>query len=532
MRRQTETYKFTLTSKAIDECSDKAKNFAKSIKLSDSDCLKYAFTVDEILLKTSDVAEGSDVTFTTGTKFFRPYMSVGIVSNPYNAFSDDEEAGSLLGNSILKNLGLSPDYSYSNGTNTYLFHMKKKRMNPFFTLLIALALAVICGSLGMLMPEALRMGILDGFLTPIYDKFFDVLSCTAGPMVFLSVAWGIYGIGDAATLRQIGRRLLSRYIGVVFLATIVFSFICIPAFSLKFSAVSGENAGIGAIFEMILDIIPRNIFSPFVDGNTLQIIFLAIVIGLALLFLGQKTTSVARAVEQINYMVQFLVEFICRLVPFFIFIAIVEMMWSDATDVIKSVGKFFIVFALCVVANVLAMLTYTSINNRVSPLLLFKKGLPTLLIGLTTASSAAAFGPNITACNKSYGIDQKMTAFGVPLGMVIFKPGTAINYLAISLFCCGAYDVQISASWFATLVFTVAILAIATPPIPGGAITAYTVMFAQLGIPVEALAIAIACDTLADFISTGSDQFLIPLELLNQAKKLGMVDREILTKKK
>lgn len=530
MRKQIETYQANLTPEIIDECSERAKCFAESLKLSGRDCMKYALAVDEILLKTSDAVGEAAIEFKTGTRYFRPFMSVGITAAPFNVFESNEEDGSVLGNSILKNLGLSPEYSYVKGVNTYFFNIRKKRINPLFTLLISLALAVFCSMLGLLLPDSFRSRILDGFLTPIYDTFFNILGSIAGPMVFLSVAWGIYGIGDVMTLKKIGKKLLASYMGVVFLITLIFSIVCVPALSLKLSGAAEESQGITAIFTMILSIIPSNIFSPFIDGNTLQIIFLAAIVGIALLFLGQKTNSVAKAVEQINFMVQFLIEFICKLVPFFIFIAIIEMMWSDKAAQLMTVGEFFAVFISCIIAELVLIVSYTSIKNHVSPFILIKKGLPTLLIALTTASSAAAFGPNITACNNSYGIDKKFTAFGVPLGMVIMKPTSAINYLAISLYCCGAYNVNISLPWFITMVFTVAVLAIATPPVPGGAIAAYTVMFAQLGIPAEALAIAIVCDTLADFLATGADQFLIPLELLNQASRLGMVDRKTLCK--
>ena len=531
MKRQIETYKYILEPKSVDECVGVSESFVRSIRLSEKDCKRYALSVDEILVKTSDVTDSAEFSLITGTKFFRPFMRLEISSEPFNAFAQEEEDGSLLGNSVLRNLGLSPEYSYANGKNVYHFQMKKKRINPFLLLLIALFSALACGFIGMLLPESFRTAVLDNFFTPVYDTFFNILGSVAGPMVFLSVAWGIYGIGDAATIKKIGKRLLGSYVGVVFLLTFLFSFVCLPAFSLNFSKISEGGQGLSAIFAMLLNIIPSNIFSPFIDGNTLQIIFLAIVIGIALLFLGQKTKSVAKAVEQINYVVQFLVEFICKLVPFFIFIAIIEIMWSDKMDVLKTVGQFFAVLIACLVLAIIIMVLYTGIKNRVNPVTVFKKGLPTLLIALTTASSAAAFGPNVAACKESYGIDEKMTAFGIPLGMVIFKPATAISYLAISLYSCKAYNIEISPSWFVMMIFTATILAISTPPVPGGAITAYTVMFAQLGIPAEALVIAIACDTLADFITTGTDQFLIPLGLLNQAGKLGMVDHETLCKK-
>ncbi len=532
MKRTIETYNYKLTPQDMDLCTATAEEFAKGIKLSEKDCKRYALSIDEILLRTRDVISDAEIKLSTGIKFFRPFMQLEIKSDAFNAFARDEEDGSNFGNSVLRHLGLSPEYSYLNGINTYYFQMKKKSLNPLFSLLLALASAIIVSLLGMLMPDAIRLNILEGFLTPIYDTFFNILGSIAGPMVFLSVAWGIYGIGDAATIKKIGRKLLGSYIRGVFFFTILFSVICLPIFSLSFSKTGGSGQGLSAIFTMLLNIIPGNIFSPFIDGNTLQIIFLAVVIGIALLFLGQKTASVAKAVEQINYVVQVLIEFICKLVPFFIFVVIIEMMWSDKADALKTVGKFFAVFIACVVFAIVIMLVYTGIRNHVNPIALFKKGLPTLLIALTTASSAAAFGSNISACQKAYGIEEKMTAFGIPLGMVIFKPATAISYLVISLYSYSEYNSEVSVSWFIIMIFTAAILAIATPPVPGGAIRAYTVIFAQLGIPVEALTIAIACDTFLDFIATGADQFLIPLGLLNQSEKLGMIDRKILCNNK
>lgn len=255
------------------------------------------------------------------------------------------------------------------------------------------------------------------------------------------------------------------------------------------------------------------------------------VIGIAMLFLGRKTTSVAKAVEQINHIVQFLVEFISKLVPYFIFIVLVRMIWSNTLSIMLTVGKLFCVFIAAIIVMLIGMVVYTSICTHTGISLLVKKGLPTLLIALSTASSAAAFGTNMTACHKSYGIDDKISSFGIPLGMVTFKPATAVCYMAMSLFFAQMYSVDISIAWIIIMLFSASTLAIATPPIPGGSITSYTVLFAQLGIPAEAIAIALACDALFDFISTGVDQFLLPMVLLNQAGKLGMVDRKVLLDK-
>lgn len=82
------------------------------------------------------------------------------------------------------------------------------------------------------------------------------------------------------------------------------------------------------------------------------------------------------------------------------------------------------------------------------------------------------------------------------------------------------------------MLITSVILSVATQPIPNGGMASYAVLFAQLGIPMDALAIALACETVFDFVITGFDQFNIPLILLNQAGRLGLVDREKLLKNK
>ena len=72
------------------------------------------------------------------------------------------------------------------------------------------------------------------------------------------------------------------------------------------------------------------------------------------------------------------------------------------------------------------------------------------------------------------------------------------------------------------------VIAIATPPIPGGGAVGYTVLFAQMGIPMEALAIALTIDIITDFIITAFEMLALPLSLVNIAASLGMIDEKIL----
>lgn len=531
MKTKTEDFEAELSASIIDEFSDKIRAFLTSQKFSNSDIVRYALTCEEIMLKTMETfGEGVPVTLSFGVKFLRPFINIKIRCDAYNVFSDKENMQGVLGSGILKNLGLSPDYTYGNNENSYFFRIRKKSLNPLVTFAIAVSAAAIFGSVGMLFPEWIRSALLTNVFEPLHDGFSNVLGCIAGPMIFIAVAWGIYGIGDVATLKRIGQRMIRSYIRTLYLFVCLFSVIGLFVFNLNFAPSGGRGSLLKSLFSLILGVIPKSIFSPFIEGNMLQIIFLAAIIGIAMLFLSHKTTTVARTIEQINYIIEFIVEFISKLVPYFIFIVITSMIWSGSVGIFLRVIKLFAVFLGMVAAMFVIYLGYTSIRNRVSPFIIVKKGWPTLFAALTTVSLAATFGSNVKACKNQFGIDDSISSFGISLGMVTFKPTTAIGYLAIALFYAEIYKIEISVSWVLIMIFAVGILAVATPAVPGGALTAYTILFAQLGIPAEAIAVILAVDTIFDFINTGIDQFLIPVALLNQSAKLGMVNRKILKK--
>ena len=177
-----------------------------------------------------------------------------------------------------------------------------------------------------------------------------------------------------------------------------------------------------------------------------------------------------------------------------------------------------------------AMLIAVSLICKVNPILILKKGFSSFVIGISTASSVATFGNCVNVCEKKYGISSHVTSFGVPLGIVMFPPSTAVCFIMTCLYTAEAYGIECSLPWLILAIFSAVVLAIAAPPIPGGTLTCYSILFIQLGLPAEALAVALALDVLFDFIATGADMFILQLELLVQAKQMGMVKEKILKK--
>ena len=520
---------YKLNAAACDEISKEISDFCVRQHADGKDVLRYRLSAEESLLNWIDKGcEGNTLRLKAGKKMFSPYVLIemdGPQTDP--EMEQSEEVGDYC-NIILINLNQKPAYSYASGVNSLYYRIKKKSMSQFRLLCLVAALSIIVGVIGVLIiPDSIRMMILESIIYPVYDTFFNILGCIAGPMIFLSVAWGIYGIGDVETLGAIGRTMMLsflRYVAIAAAGCAVF----FPVLGNHFTSSSNQVSQLKAILEMILGIFPSTINEPFSTGNTLQIIFLAVVIGIALLYMQKQTREIAIAIGQINALVNFLMSLISRLVPFVIFMVIVSLIWSGDLSVITSVWKFMAVFLVALIGIALMYLLMTSAHLKVKPAVLIRKSLPTFLVALTSASSAAAFGTNVETCEKQYGIDPSLVSFGVPLGIVVHKPTTAAYNLIIVMYFASVYHVQCTPAWLLLAVFICVVVAVSAPPIPGGGAAAYTILFLQLGIPAEALAVALTLDIIADFLMTSFDMFTLQMALINISTRMKRIDKDIL----
>ena len=520
---------YKLTEETCDETAELVTDFCNKTGADSKDVLRYRLSVEECLLHWMDNGlRGTSFELQMGKLLREPYIQLEIGGAALNPYSEDDENYGRYAKSVLVGLGLDPEYSYTNGRNRVIYRVKKKPLGQLAQLCLVIAAAAAIGFAGMyVFPESVRAGMLTSVIEPLYNTFFNILGCIAGPMIFLSVAWGVYGVGDAATFGRIGKSMMLRFVGLVMLASAC-SAVFFPVLGPPLSRDTVAEGQFASVSELILGIFPSTIVEPFESGNTLQIILLGIVIGIALLYLGRQTSSVARAIEQVNILVQFLMEIISRLVPFVIFLIIINMIWSGSLSVMTTVWKLLLALAAAFAAAAVLFTMYTAARRKVNPILLVKKSIPTVIIAFTTASSAAAFGSNVTTCEKQFGIDQSLIRFGIPLGMVMHKPIAAIYNTLLMFFFADRFGVSCSAEWICVAVFISAIVAIATPPIPGGGAIAYSVLFSQMGIPGEALAIALAMDLIMDFVITAHEMYVLPLAMINISSGLGLIDADTL----
>lgn len=520
-----------LTNENIDLAAAQVEEFLAGCALETRDRLRLRLTIEETLLKYQE-ALGPDAPFSLKCvkRLGRTRIELTFPGEQVDPALSQEETDSEVLRGLLAGMGMAPSWQYKNGVNLVTFTPPRKKPSQIRQLLGSIALAVVCGLVGLLLPENIRLFLSNDLVSPLFGTFMGLLSAVAGPMIFLSVAWGIYSIGDTATLGRIGKRMIGRFLLISLLVALVMVGLFLPFFPL--SSAGGSAFNFRELFQMVLDIVPGNFFTPFTEGNPLQIIFVAVLIGLGLLILGSKVSMAAAFVEQSNYIVQLIMEAIGTLVPFFVFGSIFTMILSGDFAALTSLYKWPLLVLMGVAVVVCAYLLLVCVRKGVRPGVLVKKLLPTFLIALSTASSSAAFATNVECCEKELGIDKKVVNFGVPLGQVVFMPGAIVLFFAAGLCMAQIYGVEISPSWLVSAVLISVVLAVAAPPVPGGALTCYTILFAQLGIPTEAIAVAITLNIVMDFLATAVNLLCLQVELVELAGDLKLLDIDALRRRK
>ena len=331
-------------------------------------------------------------------------------------------------------------------------------------------------------------------------------------------------------LGRIGKVVLLRFLGAVFLLTAVTAVCLVWMFQPEGGTASMGETAAAQIYSMILGIIPSNIITPFLEGNSLQIIFMAICAGLVLLVLGEKSSALRVLLGQVNTAVQFMMEIVSRYIPLFVFVSLLSLLISDAMSNLSGVVKGLLLGIAACVAWPLLYALWACLRLKVSFPMVLRKQLPTYLIALSTASSSAALSTNLETCERKLGISGRIVHFAVPLGQVMFKTGGAVGFFVLALGLSEFYGVAMPLPWVVTGVLTAGLLAIAAPPVPGGSLTCYTVLLTQLGIPAEAVGLAVAGNVILDFFMTSCGISCLQSELMLSANKLGMLDRQQLEK--
>ena len=223
-----------------------------------------------------------------------------------------------------------------------------------------------------------------------------------------------------------------------------------------------------------------------------------------------------------------IIETICRLLPLYIFTSLLELVWKNGGDIFVKLWKPLLTCLIVCLLLLIIKLIYVCIHFRISPILLLSKTKSTILIGLVTASSSAAFSDMVNVNEKKLGISPKLNRFGMPFANLLVGSTSGVLLVVILYYLAEYYAVPVNIGWFLTLWVMCSIMCMAAPPVSGGMLVVTGMLMLQLNIPSEGLAVAGLLSIIMDFISTATKIGISHYEMMIEADKLKMLDRSVL----
>ncbi|MBQ0026475.1 MAG: cation:dicarboxylase symporter family transporter, partial [Lachnospiraceae bacterium] len=480
----------------------------------------FRIAFEELLLKFRDFyGADSQCQVLFFSRLGKPIIELSQLGDKRTWVPCDEEM--QISYDILARLGVKPRYTYSfmHHRNCILWESLKKveKGGTMRSIVISIVLAVICGLiLNRLTPDTSAM-IIDDVVSPLFEKLTLIFSAVATPLVFFAVISGINGIGDVNSFGKIGSRLIRR-MGLSYLIAMLFMGIgFVLSYGVSLTASTAGGSGIGEVIRLVLDIVPDNLLAPFTIDNDLQVIVIAIFIGVIILGLGNKLPKLNEIIKELSELSNKMMMACCKLLPGIVFFGVVKLIGGSNAEQLMSIGKILIVYVIVTAVFMISMAVRACIVTKVPFTKIFPSQLPTIFINVTTQSQVAALPENMKCCKEKFGIDEKLVDFSLPLGIVVYMPSGAICIGITAFALSWIMGVPVTIAMLIRILLLATVLAISAPPIPGSALIVIPIMLTACAIPAEALPLAIIFGSIVGYFLPTFNGFNIQLELLMTA---------------
>ena len=378
-------------------------------------------------------------------------------------------------------------------------------------LLLGGLLGLILNALRGFLPGAAEAWIdpflVNGLLEIVGKAFLALLQVLVVPLVFISLVCGTAALDDVRRLGRIGLRTVALYLfttAVAISLALASAVIVGPGrgFGLETEA-SFEATEAPSLVEVLLNLFPRNIFDALSQGNMLQIIVFAVLLGLALTMAGQAGQRVLAVFKDLNEVIMKLVWIVMQLAPFGVFALLAKTFATQGFDAFGPLLKYFLL--VLTVLFVQALVTYPLLLKMLArlPAVQFLKKLREVQVfAFSTASSNATIPVTLRTVEEKLGVNNSVASFTVPLGATINMDGTAIMQGVATVFIAQAYGMGLGITDYLTVVLIATLASIGTAGVPGVGLIMLSMVLTQVGLPVEGIGLIIGIDRLLDMVRT------------------------------
>ena len=349
--------------------------------------------------------------------------------------------------------------------------------------------------------------VVNGLLDVGGKLFIASLKLLVVPLVFVSLVCGASNLSDGSSMGRIGIKTICLYL----LTTAI-------AITIALIVATTIDPGVGmdrvtdaqylvrespSLKQVIINIFPTNPIKAMAEGNMLQVIVFAILIGIAINKCGEAGQRVRATLNDWDAVIMRLILMLMAVAPYGVFCLMVTLFANLGFTAIADLIKYF----LCVVLVLMLHFIFTygllvKLLARLNPMTFFRKLVPVMAYAFSTSSSNATIPITMETVEKKIGVKNEVASFTVPLGATINMDGTAIMQGVATVFISQAYNIDISMTGYLMVILTATLASIGTAGVPGVGLITLALVLTQVGLPVEGIALIIGVDRLLDMLRT------------------------------
>ena len=374
------------------------------------------------------------------------------------------------------------------------------------------------------------------FISPLGDIFLRLLKMLIVPLVFFTITSGVCKMGDVSQLRKVGLRfviwivvsaIISAAIGVVA------GLIVQPGKgTTDFLATGVETQAVEYSFiDNIISWVPENIINAMNNAEMLQIIFFCVILGIALLALGEKVSLIVKFFEQGTEVMLKITDYVIRFTPLGVVALIAKMVSTVSGAMMKEILVFLIVDIIgCVLIVAFVYPLIIKLFAKLSPTTFFNKISPAMLVALSTTSSAATLPVSLKIADEKLGIPENIYGFTLPLGNTAGMSGFALFVGLCCIFASNLYGFEVTFFSIVQFVFLGMVLSIGAAGVKGAGVVMSTVLLETLGMPLTLIPILAAVWPVIDPGHTVLNNVGDLVGTAIVAKDLGEMDMDVYNK--
>ena len=369
---------------------------------------------------------------------------------------------------------------------------------------------------GFIMLEVGGADFVASWVKPIGTIFVKLLKLIAVPLILASLIKGISDLKDISKFASIGLKTIVIYVLTTVIA-ISIGLILVNTFNpgdgvsqetiSKLTETYAGNSGVqgkiaeasrqqaGGPLDFLVDMVPDNAFSALSNNKLmLQVIFLAMFLGISLLLVGEKSAKPLKDFfDSLNDVVLKMVDLIMLTAPFAVFALLANVVVSSGDPELLYALLFY---SGVVVSGLLLMvcfyLTLVTVITKRNPFWFLKQISPAQLLAFSTSSSAATLPVTMERVEEHLGVDKEVSSFVLPVGATINMDGTSLYQAVAAVFIAQALDFDLTFADQLMIVLTALLASIGSAAVPGAGMVMLVIVLESVGFPADKLAIGLA----------------------------------------